>query len=283
MEIVPEPEWEGLLDELIKKKGTALLLGATDSGKSTLAKYLIKRLVTKNITVSLVDADVGQSTLCLPGTISMKIFYDRSDLEHFSFERMYFVGAINPATRIPLMINGTKRMVDICEGKSEIALVDTTGLVSGELGKVLKIGKVRAIKPEHIIAVQRLDELEHILSLIEGIPIHRIPASRMAKMRDREARVRYRKRKFLEYFKETEVSEFLIDQRDVKFFYNDEFITLRETDFQEGTLLGLNHNDDTVALGILVEVADTSVTFKSRIPSLKGINRVVFSDISLNN
>jgi len=283
MEIVPEPEWEGLLDELIKKKGTALLLGATDSGKSTLAKYLIQRLVTKNITVSLVDADVGQSTLCLPGTISMKIFYDRSDLEHFSFERMYFVGAINPATRIPLMINGTKRMVDICEGKSEIALVDTTGLVSGELGKVLKIGKVRAIKPEHIIAVQRLDELEHILSLIEGIPIHRIPASRMAKMRDREARVRYRKRKFLEYFKETEVSEFLIDQRDVKFFYNDEFITLRETDFQEGTLLGLNHNDDTVALGILVEVADTSVTFKSRIPSLKGINRVVFSDISLNN
>jgi polynucleotide 5'-hydroxyl-kinase GRC3/NOL9 len=63
MDIVPNLEWERLLEKLIKDKGTVLLLGATDSGKSTLAKYFIKRLVSENIRVSLVDSDVGQSSL----------------------------------------------------------------------------------------------------------------------------------------------------------------------------------------------------------------------------
>lgn len=283
MEIVPEPEWEGLLDELVRQKGTALLLGATDSGKSTLAKYLIKRLVVKHIRVSLVDADVGQSTLCLPGTISMKIFNGQRDVDQFTFEKMFFVGSTNPATKIPLMINRTKRMADICREKSEITLIDTTGLVSGELGKVLKIGKVRAVNPEHIIAVQRSDELEHILNLIEGIPIHRIIASRMAKIRDREERMRYRKRKFLDYFSGIEVSEFLLHEHDVKFLYDEKSFSLKEKDFQEGTVIGLNHNGDTIALGIIVEITGTSIIFKSRIPSLKGINRVVFGDIAISD
>ncbi len=63
MDIVPNLEWERLIEKLIKDKGTVLLLGATDSGKSTLAKYFIKRLVSENIRVSLVDSDVGQSSL----------------------------------------------------------------------------------------------------------------------------------------------------------------------------------------------------------------------------
>ena len=35
-EIVPEPEWEFLLQELIRKQGTALIIGATDSGSGKL-------------------------------------------------------------------------------------------------------------------------------------------------------------------------------------------------------------------------------------------------------
>jgi len=281
MEILPELEWEGLLEKLKQQRGTAILIGATDSGKSTLTKYLVEKLIRENIKVSVVDADIGQSTLGLPGTISMRVFSNEKDIENFRFEKMFFVGSTNPAKRISMVIDGSKRMVDFCKEKSEIIIVDTTGLISGEIGRALKIGKIRAIKPEHIIAVQRNDELEHILNLIEGIPIHRIRASSLAKGRDRENRVHYRKKKFLDYFDMKEISEFLLNQNDVRFFYNSKPFNLREGDFKKGTIIGLNHNADTMGLGAVVEITDDSVIFKSPIKSLKGINRVLFGDMEI--
>lgn len=279
LEIIPEPEWESLIEELIAHKGTAILIGATDSGKSTLARYLIGKLVSKNSVTSFVDSDIGQSSLGLPGTISMKTFKTDRDIEDFDAEKILFIGFLNPAKNISLMIDGTKKMVDSARKDAELILVDTTGLIHGEYGKALKIGKIRAITPQHIIAVQRYNELEHILTMIEGIKIHRIEASRMAKERSGEARIRYRKERFDEYFDNTKVAEFLLDG--VSFFYNTKQFTSKETAFKKGTLIGLNHNEDTMALGILLELENTSITFKSPIKSVRGMNRVVLSDINL--
>lgn len=282
MEIIPEQQWEELIEDLIKHKGAALLLGATDSGKSTLARFLIKRLLSENIKVSLIDSDIGQSSLGLPGTISMKTFRDLKDFEDFRFEKMFFIGSCNPASKIHLMIETTKRMVNICrKSSSEIILIDTTGLISGGLGKALKIGKIRAVNPEHIIAVQRDYELNHILDLIEGIRIHRIKASRSAKVRSREYRIRYRKKRLDAYFNKTKISEFLITENNAAFFYNNKPFSLKEKDFKKGTLIGLNHNYETLALGLITEITDRAIIFKSPTKSLKGVNRVVFGDISL--
>lgn len=282
MEIIPGPEWEGLLDELRKQKCTALFIGTTDSGKTTLVKYLAKRLIKETAKVSIVDTDVGQSTLGLPGTISMKVFSNEKDIDNFRFEKMFFVGSTNPAKKISLMMDGSRRMVDICREKSEITLVDTTGLVSGEIGRALKIGKIRGIKPEHIIAIQRHDELEHILKLIENISIHRIKASLMAKCRVKENRMKYREKKFLDYFNKKGVSEFLLHKHDVGFFYNGKSFSLKRGDFKDGTIIGLNHNDDTMALGLIVEITGDSLIFKSPIKSLRGINRVLFGEITIS-
>jgi polynucleotide 5'-hydroxyl-kinase GRC3/NOL9 len=280
MEIFPEPVWNKLLEKLKNQKCTVLIIGTTGSGKSTLVKYLIKMLINENIRVSLVDSDVGQSTLGLPGTICMKVFTNEKDIEDFRFEKMFFVGSINPAKKISLMIDGSKKMVDMCREKSEIIFVDTTGLVSGEIGRALKIGKIRVIKPEYIAVIQRQDELEHILKLVEDINIYRIKASSMVKCRDREDRIEYRKNRFLDYFSEKNISEFILNQHDVGFFYNGLPFILKNGYFKDGTIIGLNHNDDTIALGVISEFTDDAIIFKSPIKSLKGINRVLFSDIT---
>ena len=99
MKILPEPEWERLFDILKKQLCTIFLIGATNSGKSTLARYLITKLRGENIRVSLVDSDVGQPMIGLPGTISMKVFSNGSDIENLMFERMFFVGSTNPAKK----------------------------------------------------------------------------------------------------------------------------------------------------------------------------------------
>ncbi len=94
--IIPEPEWQDILNLLISQKGVALIMGETDSGKSALARYLVKRLLAMGITVSLVDSDIGQSSLGLPGTISMKVFRDDRDFKRFLFEKMSFCGDRQP-------------------------------------------------------------------------------------------------------------------------------------------------------------------------------------------
>lgn len=278
--IVPEPGWENLFDELARQKGAALILGATDSGKSTLARYLIKRLVSEDIRVSLVDSDVGQSSLGLPGTISMKVFCDERDFEDFRFGKMSFIGAINPAKKIPLIILGTKKMADSCRKRSEITLIDTTGLISGKVGRALKIRKIRAVKPEHIIALQREDELEHILNMVEKTRIHRVGVSRMAKIRSRAARINYRKNKLENYFKEAGLNEFLMSADRAGFFYNNKPFSPEDREFTEGTLIGLNRDGDTIALGIVSAITGNHVVFKSPIKALKKINRIVFGDIT---
>jgi polynucleotide 5'-hydroxyl-kinase GRC3/NOL9 len=103
----------------------------------------------------------------------------------------------------------------------------------------------------------------------------------VAKCRDRENRIRYREKKFLDYLDEKRISEFLLHQHDAEFFYNERFFSLKEGDLKSGTIIGLNHNDDTMALGVIVEITVDSVTFKSPLRSLRGINRVLFSEMTL--
>jgi polynucleotide 5'-hydroxyl-kinase GRC3/NOL9 len=281
MDIISETAWEKVFEEIAVTKGTAIIIGATDSGKSTLAKYFIRRLLSEQIRVSLIDSDVGQSSLGLPGTISMKPFFSGKDLEDFTFEKMSFIGTINPAKKIPFIIDTVKRITAICQVVSDITLIDTSGLVDGETGEALKVGKIRAVKPEHTIAVQRRDELEHILTLIENRRVHRVTRSEYAKTRTVAVRTAYRKKKFDAYFRRSEMHDFIVYSRETSFFYNNKLFIPRETMFKKGTVIGLNHDENTVALGILDEITDTSVTFRSPIGSLRKINRVVFGDMTM--
>ena len=138
-EVLLQREWDSLIDVLETEKGITLFLGATDTGKSTLAKYFISRLCQKGIKAALVDADIGQSFLGPPTTIGLSIFESPPDWDKRLFPEIFFVGSTTPEGNFPLHLKGTKKMVDraLCQG-AEVVLVDTTGFVFGEYGMELK-------------------------------------------------------------------------------------------------------------------------------------------------
>jgi polynucleotide 5'-hydroxyl-kinase GRC3/NOL9 len=283
MEIVPGAGWEDLFDGLMKAGGRAVILGATDSGKSTLVRYLAARLLEAGISVCLVDADVGQSALGLPGTISMKRFVHEKDLKDYRFRRMFFVGDFNPAKRISFMIRGTKSMTSACGQASDVTLLDTTGLISGRAAEALKIGKIRAVNPWHIIALQRENELETLLGLVPDMCVHRPGVSPMARARKASERSAYRRKKFADYFSSHGSAEIRLNEEDVSFLYRGKNCELSSALFPEGTVIGLNRGEETLALGLVTETGDGSVTFRSPLASLEKVSAVEFGDIRIGS
>ena len=281
--ITPAPGWEKLRDELDRAPGVALLLGATDNGKSTLARWLVTELSARQ-PVALVDADVGQSALCLPGTVGMEMFPNQVATARFCCMRFAFLGSASPAGIIHRLVETTARFVAACRERTPLVLVDTTGLITGELGSGLKVAKIRAVAPAYIIAIQREDECEPILAHFGGSTSprhHRLAPSPLAQKRSPEARARARQEKLGAYFAAAGEREHLLTTERVELFRLGQPANLVHQELSPGTVLGLNHGEETHALGVVIEADKRSITLRTPLPDLKGINRVVFGDIVL--
>jgi polynucleotide 5'-hydroxyl-kinase GRC3/NOL9 len=260
MEISAPKEWFALLDVLKEEKGMAILLGATDTGKSALAKFLILNLCQLGLKVALVDADIGQSSLGPPTTIGLAVFKSDPDWEVvLSPPEIFFVGSITPEGHFPLYLKGVKRMADkaISYG-TELILVDTTGFVSGEAGKELKRRKIDLLSPRFIFALQKSDELEPILELYKENPlykIHRLPLSEKVRPRSMEERRTNRANTFRDYFKDSVIQELEIEGVQIEGEVLDSTGEAIPQDWSlriSGLLVGLkDSNDETLALAVI--------------------------------
>jgi len=198
-------EWEDVIPKIESKGGTVLLLGAPDTGKSTFVRFLIDRWTRQGITVGIVDGDVGQSMLGPPTTVGLGMCREPSEPELIS---MRFVGSTSPYGHMLATVIAIKKLVDkAIKLGAEITLVNTTGLVHGDLARRLKSQKIELINPEHILALQRNNEIEHLLAPYqkEGrIVLHRLPVSRTVRTKSVQERRAFREKLFRKYFENAE-------------------------------------------------------------------------------
>lgn len=281
MEISAPKEWYVVLDGLEKGKGIAILLGATDTGKSILAKFLISHLCQKGIKVAFVDADIGQSFLGPPTTIGLALFESPPDWDAIQPPEIYFVGSTTPEGHFTVHIKGVKRMVDkaVSYG-AEVILVDTTGFILGEGGKELKRKKIEILSPRFILALQRSSELENILNLYKGnllYRLYRLPLSENGRLRSMEERRAYRAKKFQEYFKESKHKELAIKgiQIEGEGLDSSGFSIPHDWSLQiNGLLIGLKDvKDDILALGVIENYMEGKGVIRISTP-LRNIEKV---------
>ncbi|HBY58016.1 MAG TPA: hypothetical protein DEG96_09205 [Candidatus Atribacteria bacterium] len=199
-------EWIEIANKILKNKGVILVLGATDTGKSVCTLLFANYWVKHGRRVGIVDVDMGQSDLGPPTTMGMVVINKRIKcLEEVSPDTLYFVGSTSPINYFLPTICGTKKLIN--EGKkkgAEIIIVDTTGLIKGYPGQTLKEYMIDIISPCHIIALQRKDELEHILKKFiqnEEIIIYRLSPCAEVRRKTYIQRREIREEKFRKYFK----------------------------------------------------------------------------------
>jgi len=202
---------------LAERRQVCVLLGAVDTGKTTLAFELARRLAARGRRVALVDSDVGQSHVGPPTTIGWAFISDSLPPEQSPQpESLYFVGSTSPARRILPVVVGTKKMVDAAsDAGADVILVDTSGMVRGDLAWTLKYFKLDIISPTHIAAVQREAEIEHLLRPWEGrqgVTVLRLRTDPNVRIKSTKERTEYRQALFREYFAEACEVEFLLDE-----------------------------------------------------------------------
>ncbi|MDP2944846.1 MAG: Clp1/GlmU family protein [Atribacterota bacterium] len=237
-------DWLEIANKILKDRGAVLVLGATDTGKSICTLLFANFWAKHGRKVGIVDVDMGQSDLGPPTTMGMVLINKPTkSLKEFSTDSLYFIGSTSPINYFLPIICGTKKLID--EGKkkgAEIIIVDTTGLVKGNPGRTLKENMIDIISPSHIVALQREDELEHILkniNLTDKIVIHRLSSCTGGKRKTYFQRREAREEKFRKYFKRASSLKINLANLNIKGSYYCSGIALGEEDlsFLEKTLM----------------------------------------------
>jgi polynucleotide 5'-hydroxyl-kinase GRC3/NOL9 len=201
---IEQPSWKAALDDLQRAR-TILLLGATDTGKTTFLTWLANCLLGQERQIAIVDADVGQSSLGPPTTIGLSMVANPfQSLQELPPAALYFVGSTSPRGHLIPVIVGTKRLVDLARRlEADQVLIDTCGFISADGGRVLKQYQIDLVDPDAIVCLQRDQECEPILLALryrQRPRILRLHASQACRRRSMEERRRHRERALRQYF-----------------------------------------------------------------------------------
>jgi len=156
--------WAAALDAAAAARVT-LVLGASDTGKSTLVARLAGALAGAGHVVGVVDADLGQSDVGPPTTVGLgRVRGAIERLGEAELVALEFLGVTSPARCMRETAEATARLVQrAIAGGFERVLVDTSGLIEGPFGRALKRMKIDRVAPDVLVALQRSDESEPIL------------------------------------------------------------------------------------------------------------------------
>ncbi len=164
-------EHEALVEEAVRTKHTVVLFGGLDTGKSTLSRALLSAAVAEGRPSAFLDADVGQKTVGPPATVTLKMIRVAEDLEPAAMAQedgLWFVGSTSPEGHLLQVVTGVASLFrQAKEAGAGFVVMDSSGLVSGVHGQILKYHKVEMLRPDLVVGLQRGEELLPLLGVIQ--------------------------------------------------------------------------------------------------------------------
>jgi len=194
------PEWEQV--DAVHLRGTLLIIGAPDVGKSTFARYLFQKVQTLSRRVAFLDGDPGQSSFGPPTT--MTLTFEIGESARNQVWRS-FVGALSPSGHMLQVLTGAAKLVGVSrKAGAQVTIYDTTGLINQNQGGLsLKLAKIDLLRPTVVFTIQREKELEFLLGPIrrtQRVHVEEMHSSPAAHQRDFTKRQLHRIKQFVGYF-----------------------------------------------------------------------------------
>jgi len=184
--------WDEVAESIASTKGKVVVLGPIDSGKS----YFVKTLVSLRGVDFVVDADVGQNSLFLPGFVAGLEAYNYNvfKLHQNKFSELEFFGSITPSTNYRLHAEMVARMV------RNNSVIDMDGWTFGLLAFRHKMEVIELTNPDYVVVTS--EKLYKDLSQLGLKPVLLRPPEVIAK-RDRDRRRAFRTSAYRAYFKDS--------------------------------------------------------------------------------
>ncbi len=202
-----EPSWNALKDKIVSTDVRRIyLVGGPDSGKSTLAAFLVREL-SQLKDVGLVDCDPGQSTLGLPTTVNAGIFTRGDPNPRQTFTR--FIGDTSPHRRqaaILLALHRLARKLD--EASIQTMVFDSSGYALGCHATEFQAAVIELLQPDMVVLLKRGEELENLENQIRAMSVpdvETLSVSSSVRYRSMPVRKEIRESKYQAYFGQADV------------------------------------------------------------------------------
>jgi len=181
-----------------------MVLGGPDTGKNTLITYLSNTLLRRGFKVAVMDADMGQSEVGPPTTMSLAY------LEKPIFELLeakpyliFFIGSTSPAYVIGRVLKGTEELMshfNNTQGNRDLIL-NMPGWISGEGAAKFVLQMISKTSPDHLVSLEREKEVEDILKEVKpSVQLTRLSVSPYTRPRTKEERKFLRETSYRKYF-----------------------------------------------------------------------------------
>jgi polynucleotide 5'-hydroxyl-kinase GRC3/NOL9 len=164
-------EHDLLVERAVRDKRTVLLLGGLDSGKSSLGRSILGAALAAGRTGAFLDGDLGQKTVGPPATVTLKHVRTLDDLEPDRIaepDGLSFVGSTSPQGHLLPLVTGISRLLFRSRDEgSDLVVIDTSGMVTGIYGQLVKFHKVEMLEPDIVVGLRRGEELDPVLGVIQ--------------------------------------------------------------------------------------------------------------------
>jgi len=281
--VIVHPEWRELVSGLRgTKEAVVYLLGATDTGKSTLCRFLVEEISRDSVSAYL-DCDTGQSTIGPPATVGLALYRDGGRVPFQTALR--FVGSTSPSGHLIQEMAGAARLLQMAhESDASYIIIDSPGWVSGLVAGEFHIRMIDILDPGLLLAVSREDELDPILANFRGRPgmeVRTLSPSLSVRTRSRSWRTWYRMEKFRDYFSRAVSWEMPLEGVG---FHGRVPETFRE-EVWRGLLVGLCDREMlAISLGIVesLDVVRGIIRFRAPLENLGGISSIQVGSVYLD-
>lgn len=159
--------YEALRKRVRGLDGVVMMLGDIQTGKTTLARMLVRDAVEHGRTVAYVDGDVAAATVGPVGCVGLKVVSTLDECDALEIpDELRFVGAIEPDGVVLAHVVAVAALVDVARERVDLVICDTSGVVTGVVGQTLTYHLVELLKPELVIAIERGEELTPVISMV---------------------------------------------------------------------------------------------------------------------
>ena len=275
--------WQEIVNKiLIEKFRTILLIGDTDTGKSSLATFIVNLALKKNLKPAVIDADMGQGDLAPPTAIGGTIIENPiTDLRNLGAQIYEFIGNTSPVGFEDVTINAIKQIVKKITTDSDICIINTDGYIHNN-GIDYKVKMAKKLRSDLVVCLGEKSIFESFRSKYSSLVLHSKGPTKIVKSRiERNQR---RLNQFLRYIDGNNKyihKNVTIGIKSIKIVYRGityskivkdrygllhlgKYIRIKPWNLQ-GMFIGLGFKDDIVGFGIIKYASAYKISIETKI------------------